>query len=371
MSYPRLAVLALASFMLGGCGQDLVAPDSASNAQGVPAADVASPVTVTFSTVTGLTSPRGLTFGPDGYLYVAESGTGGTTSTEGQCAQVPGLPGPGPFTGGPTATISKISPSGDVSLVADGLPSEVGPNGTTSGVASVAFLDGTLYALVVAGGCSHGNPDHPAGIYRVHSDGSWDLAADYSAYYADHPVEHPEIDDFEPDGDLFSMISQGGFLYFVDANAGALYRWAPERSIERVIDVSAHYGHIVPTGLAYHGNFYLGNLGEFPPDQTQMVMKVTPSGQVKPWIEGLTAVLGLAFDSQNRLYVLEMTTVGNYIPGTGRVLRVDRSGKRDVVASGLFFPTAMTFGPDGALYISNWGFGLPPGGGEVLRVEVQ
>ena len=38
---------------------------------------------------TGLNSPRGLRFGPDGNLYVAEAGTGGTNSTVGSCDQVP------------------------------------------------------------------------------------------------------------------------------------------------------------------------------------------------------------------------------------------------------------------------------------------
>ena len=42
-----------------------------------------------------------------------------------------------------------------------------------------------------------------------------------------------------------------------------------------------------------------------------------------------------------------------------------------LVASGLFLPTAMTFGPDGALYVSNVGFGPPPNGiGQVLRITV-
>jgi hypothetical protein len=37
----------------------------------------------------------------------------------------------------------------------------------------------------------------------------------------------------------------------------------------------------------------------------------------------------------------------------------------------LSLPTAMTFGPDGNLYVSNLGFGPPPDGeGQVLKVKV-
>ena len=38
-----------------------------------------------------------------------------------------------------------------------------------------------------------------------------------------------------------------------------------------------------------------------------------------------------------------------------------------VIASGLSFPTALRLGPDGALYVSNFGYG-PPNMGQLLRV---
>ena len=52
-----------------------------------------------------------------------------------------------------------------------------------------------------------------------------------------------------------------------------------------------------------------------------------------------------------------------------------RVGKQQVLidssSSLLLFPTGMTMGPDGVLYISNVGFGPPPVGlGQILRVEL-
>jgi sugar lactone lactonase YvrE len=126
----------------------------------------------------------------------------------------------------------------------------------------------------------------------------------------------------------------------------------------------------VPTAIAYHGNFYVGNLNTFPvvPGSSK-IYKITPSGQISVFAEGLTTVWGVAFDNRLRMYVLETSTVaGPPTPSTGKVVRVDRPGRQTEIASGLTFPTAMTFGPDGALYVSHMGFGFPAGQGEILRI---
>jgi hypothetical protein len=93
------------------------------------------------------------------------------------------------------------------------------------------------------------------------------------------------------------------------------------------------------------------------------------TGTFSAYAGGLSSILGLAFGGA--LYVLEMSVLnGGPAPFTGEVVRVGHDGTRSVVAEGLSFPTAMTLGPDGALYVSNFGFGFPPGAGQVVRVPI-
>jgi len=325
---------------------------------------------------TGFNNPRGLKFGPDGNLYVAEGGTGGKDSTVGLCTQV--VFPVGIYHGSPTGgRISKVNAVGLRETVTDNLPSSTANEvigGDISGVADVAFIGNTLYALLAGGGCSHGVANIPNGIVRVAANGSWTWVANLSAYQQSHPVAHPEPDDFEPDGTWYSMIELRGDLYAVEPNHGELVKVTTAGSVSRVIDVSASQGHIVPTALAWHGNFYIGNLSTFPiiPGASK-IFKVTPSGEIKVTGTGFNTVLGLVFDNRDRMFVLEMTVGAPFpTPGMGKVLQVDPSGKVTEIASGLSFPTGMTMGPDGNLYVSNVGFGPKAiGGGEILKITLN
>ena len=337
----------------------------------------------------GLQGPRGLKFGPDGMLYVAEAGTGGTNSTVGTCPQVPAPVGP--YKGGRNARISRIDKAGNRTTVASGFASSMDGLGGFEGVADLTFLDGTLYALIAGGGCSHGVPNLPNAVVSVNTkNGSWKEVANLSKFLKSHPVKYPNPEDFEPDGTFYSMIAYQNELWVTEPNHGQVLRVQRDGDVFSAIDVSASQGHIVPTAITERdGEFIMGNLNIFPiePNFARIITlsHAECSRNSIPGLQddtgigklhivgskaGFTTVVGTEFGPDGLLYVLELSVApGNPAPGNGKVVRVRANGTIEVVASGLSVPTAMTFGPDGNLYVSNFG-AAPAGAGQIVKIRI-
>jgi len=337
----------------------------------------------------GLEGPRGLAFGSDGTLYVAEAGLGGTTT--GNCVQV--IPPIGPYKGGLTARISKVDTKQNVTTLTSGLPSSVGATGAVLGVADVTFLNGDLYAVLAGGGCSHGNTAFPNAVIKVNTKtGNWTSVANMSQALLNFPAKFTSPDDYEPDGTWYGMISDDDVLYAVEPNHGQVFSVTPHGKVRQVIDISASQGHIVPTSIvALDDVLYVGNLNLFPIDpQWAKVMTIAKNvyvpnpmpgfgasfGGFGQWNvvsskAGFTTIVSMKIGPDGLLYVLELSDFAAQgpTPGKGKVVRVKRSGDIEDVVTGLAFPTGMTFGPDQRLYVSNLGI-VGGAAGQILRIDV-
>src|SRR5829696_7454520 len=341
-----VVVAVLASMLLM---TSMVRPAAAQDA--TPAASPSAGAVVDIAS--GLTNPRGMTWGADGTLYVALAGNGGTSPAVGEPLPPPAGPEAG---GGPSAAVAQIGSDGCPVAVATGLPSSLDLLGSVVGVSDVAILGDQLYALVAGGGGSHGNPDQPAGLYRVFADGSYEVVADLGAWRRANPVARPA--EVEPDGQWYGMVAapDGSALWIVESNGGQIVTVTPDGTITRVADLSE--GHPVPTGIALapDGGVYVGYLTAFPfLDGTSRVDRVAPDGTVSTVWTGLSMITGIAVGPEGTLFAAEMATGDPasmeeppFQPFTGRVVRQTTSDGLEEVATGMLFPVNLRFSSVGA-----------------------
>src|SRR5215212_4509967 len=305
----------------------------------------------------GLAYPRGVTWDANGQMFVALAGDGpAPTAAEASSGNTPVEHAFGLFYAGFNGAVVKIDKGCGVP-VATGLPSEQQQSGWHQGVASLTFLDGTLYASVDGGGSARGNPINPSGVYMVDMNGGWAAVVSLDAWMPAHPVSVVP-GDLDPNGEPYSLIADGSSLVLSESNSGQLLQVSPDGTITRIVDLSDP--HRVPTGVVIDkdGNYYVGTLGITPyPDGSSLVFKVTPDGKMETVWTGLTMITDLAIGPDGALYALEMST-GNtaeppfYQRNTGKIVRQTGPASGEDVVTGLDLPIAMKFGPDGALYTS-------------------
>ncbi len=297
----------------------------------------------------GLTNPRGFAFAPDGALSVALAGQPG-----------------------PNAGVVRIE-DGCPTLVAGELPAYRIVFGGVTGVADVAFLDGQLYALLSGGDINRGG--QPNGLYRIDSAGGAELVADISAFIRDNPVaEKPR--DYDTDGQPYAMLAMDNAFWVTEGNSNQVLHVGLDGSVARVADLSR--GHPIPTGIvpAPGGGAYVAFFTHAPyTEGTAKVVAVAPDGAVTDIWSGLTLVTGLAVGPDGTLYALEMATGHGddpdaIAPGTGRVVRMVGPDAAEPVVTGLALPSAMDFGPDGALYVGSPTFGADDEQGIILRIDL-
>jgi hypothetical protein len=382
---PALAALLVALFA-SSCEREVIAPLEKTD-RVAPAPEVAAlqpklmiPGSVAVFT-TGLNYPSGLVYGTaEGLtgLFVAEAGSGGTGLVVPDLNSMDAVKGlSAPYASGMTGRISYVDPDGGArTTIAEGLPSC--QSSTSSGcryrgVSDLEIVGGTLYALMSGAGPSHGHPTIPNGIIRIDGYSGWAVTADLSQHLKAHPAANMDFEDIEPDGLWHSMVSVNNKIYAIEPNHGEFVEADPvTQEVNRVADVSASQGHIDPSAVVFHnGYFFVGNLTQSPMDIGKAsIYRVSLTGDITPVAYGFTDIVGIAFDRRGRMYVLEGTPyMRGQAFGVGELVRVNPGGWHEPLLTGLNAPTAMTFGPDGTLYIAHKGIGQGMvGQGEILRV---
>jgi hypothetical protein len=340
----------------------------------------------------GLNSPRGIAVDGDGMVYVAQAGAAGDdcfTFGEGEEAA--------DLCFGTSGAVSMIMEDGTVEDVMTGVTSYTFNAPEYIGPQDVVVDDEGVYAIVGLG-TDPANRDELGeranglgSVIVAGEDGTWFPIIDISAYEA---AENPDGGEIDSNPFSAALTPDGGAV--TDAGANALL-WVPNEGEistlavfpDTMVDAPEFLGlppgtqipmQAVPTGVVQgpDGAFYVGQLTGFPfvPGAAK-VWRVMPGEEPTVYAEGFTNIIDLAFDSDGNLLVLEITAGGllNVNPDdpatmAGALYMVGTDGtvtEQTAVSSHLVTPGGMAFGPDGDLYISN--YGLMPGMGEVLEVS--
>lgn len=317
----------------------------------------------------GLQSPRGLTFGPGGRLYVSQAGNGGNSGKV-TMIRYPWLANP------------------QVADVIAGLPSYgTDPENGFDGAAGISAIgDGTLYLIMEAP--IPPEPRHaPAGhLLKLNPGGQLrDVtnveAIDY-AWFAAHPELAFQAD--HPDANPYGLLALSTGIYVADSATNTLDLVRPNGSVQ----ILAYFpdnalADATPTCIARgpDGALYVGTLAltdSLVSGPSAIVYRVDPSAAnpsdlatvlnlAQPWATGLWPINGCAFGPDGSFYASELITSSDFIGGDVVKIPFATPGVHvSLTNNALSYAAGVAVGPDGNVYVSNGTAFVPQG--QVLRL---
>jgi streptogramin lyase len=362
----------------------------------------------------GLDNPRGTAFGPDGSLYIAETGRGGD-GADGRC-----IPSPSaqyiPLCAGNTGSLIRITPDGQRETVLNNLPSvALTPSGEQgAGPADIKFdAKGNMYLLTGVAG----NPASRDTVLKTPELGkllkvdlntkSLTSLADLGLYETQNNTDGSDLISnpysFEIMGDMAYVIDGGantiskvgldgsGILKSVafpilqtdisklqfpsmppageipgDIPNGGLP--APGTGVTAVQDFPITF-QSVPTAIttAPDGTLTVGEYSYFPyPEGEARIFSVNPETlEINQIAGGFTQLTGVSYDAEGNLYALQHINTsewkeilqGGVVVGdiSGSLIKIAKDGSRETIWSGngLEAASGITTAPDGSLIIAN------------------
>ncbi len=319
----------------------------------------------------GLRNPRGLVVAPDGSLYVAEAGNGGSA---------PCVPGPegGEVCFGASGAVTRLHGRTSERIV-DGLPSLAAPDGSMAiGPQDIAIgPDGSLYVLIGLGAdpAVRERLDPSARrfgqLLRVQPNGTMTTVADLAAYEATH-----DPDGAGPDSNPYALLLDGDRFIVADAGANALLSVTMAGEITTLAVFPPFPSpappflnlppgtelptQSVPTAIAKapDGSYLVTELTGFPfPVGQSRLWHITPGQPPEVIATAFTNAIDLAVMPDGSILVLEITSQGILAAQQGllggNLGRWTPDGSyTPLIPVGLLTPTAFARLPDGSIAVT-------------------
>jgi sugar lactone lactonase YvrE len=316
--------------------------------------------------MSGLNSPRGLAMSPDGSLYVAEAGRGGSgpcviaATNEQRCF-------------GLTGAISRLA-NGIQQRVVSGLPSHALPNGDAGAGPNDLSFEGTggMFVVMGLGFDPAARPSFGPGserfgkLLQISAGGEIREAGDVSAYEDSvNPARGPV------DSNPYGLLALPSMRLVADAGANALLSVVASGLVNTVAVLPSRPGRStdsVPTSVVVgpDGAYYVGELSGVPfATGAANIYRVVPGRQPQVFQGGFTTITDIAFGPDGSLYVLEHSTGPAFFGRPGDIVRVAPDGTRTIIVSNLNRPTSVLVDRDGSVYYTN--MGITAGAGEVWK----